>query len=300
MLALGVVLAAAGATVAAIRRLFRPYQLPEPPGRMFDLAGERLHVVERGAGRPVILVHGFAGNTFSWRFLLESPPPGYRFIAVDLPGWGFSDRGRALDYSHEAHARRLAALMDQLGLERATVAGHSMGGGIAQRLAVSFPERVERLVLVGSVDSSVKMRRPGKAPGMERALRLAQRSAPLMFWAGRRGLKECVYDTSLVDDAMVRGYIEPLLLPGTVEATFAMAQATGDESLADLGRIQCPVLVVGGDTDRVVPRAVAERLHEALPGSSLRIFQRCGHLVPEELPGRFAEELVAFIEAGEQ
>src|SRR3990172_12332306 len=121
------------------------------PGMFVDIDGVRVHYVEAGRGDPVVLIHGWNGSTFSYRHTIPELAQNHRVVALDLLGFGYSGRPARADYSVTAQVRLVAGLMDRLDIPSAVVAGHSMGGGIAMRLALSHPERVERLVLVDSV-----------------------------------------------------------------------------------------------------------------------------------------------------
>ena len=293
-----------GATVVGVfasRRAAKPSpNVPQiaPAGDLISVGGETIHLIDRGSGPALVLLHGFAANTFSWRKNFDELSRTHRVLALDFPGFGFSDRGATLNYGHDAHAARVIGLLDHLGIERAFVAGHSMGGGIAQRIATRYPERLLGLVLVASVDASTRMQRgrPG-GRGVKMAMKHFQRSRRLMSWAGHRGLMRCVHDPSIVDSEMVAGYIDPLLLPGTVEALFRMAARTYSEPLVTLAEISAPTLIIAGRTDRIVPLATAEALRRGISGSQLSVVEAAGHLVPEEQPEQFTSAITSFLAA---
>lgn len=274
-----------------------PWQAPLPEGIIRDIGGARLHYIDEGAGPPVILIHGFAGSTFSWRHVIPDLAKGHRVIALDLPGFGFSDRNPELDYSQGAQAERVVALLDALRIERATLIGHSMGGAIAERLAAAHPERVERLVLVAAVNAgAAPQRRRGALAGPMFALAgLAQRSPRAMYALGRRALPRMIHDPAFATEDVVRGYIDPLLLPGTAAAVRAMARAGMDEPPADLSAIRTPTLVISGASDRALPPADGDVLAAAIPGAAHVTIPGAGHLVAEEQPAAFLEEVLAFL-----
>lgn len=285
--------------VALDRRRWRP---PAAKGYVREVAGASMHYLDEGAGPALLLVHGFAGSTFSWRAVVGELAKEFRVIAVDLPGFGLSDRRPGIGYGHERHAERLLALLDLLGIERAAAAGHSMGGAVVQRLAARAPGRVERLVLVGSVSAGepLEVQRRRRAGRLAFGLIGAAAVSPtLMYAAGERALRQMVADPRFVTREVVRGYIDPLLIRGTVRAVREMAAEHAREGVIDLARLEVPALVLTGERDIVVPPARAAQLAEALPGAEPPvIIERAGHLPAEERPDAFLRAVLPFLRAG--
>ena len=295
---LGGALAAVGAGGWVAWKRRAPWQAPLPEGIIRDVAGAKVHYIDEGSGPAVILIHGFAGSTFSWRFVIPDLAKAHRVIAVDLPGFGFSDRGLEVDYSHTGQAERIVALMDLLGIQGATLIGHSMGGAIAQRVAASHPERVERLVLVAAVSAAQPpdVARRGRAAGpMFTLVGVAQRSPRAMYAVGRRALRRMVHDAEYATEEVMRGYIDPLLIPGTVAAVRKMTAATGEEAPADLSGISVPTLVLSGASDRLIPPEKELELAQAISGARYLVIPEAGHLLAEERPEAFLEEVLAFL-----
>ncbi|MEO8538354.1 MAG: alpha/beta hydrolase [bacterium] len=293
---LGIVAGAGGLAYAGVRRLTGPVELPGAPGETVTIAGEQIHLVDRGSGPAIVLLHGFGGSTFSWRLVIDELAKRHRVAAFDFPGFGFSDRSPELDFGHEAQARRVIAVMDHLGIERATLIGHSMGGGIAQRAAAEFPERVERLVLVASVNAAEPVQQRGSPPPFAAKLAsLSQRIPKLWLITGKMSLQRTVANPAAVDRAMVEGYMAPLLVPGTVEAIFSMAERVKDEALVDLSKISAPTLILAGADDKVVPAAIGEALAAAIASSRLLSVPAAAHMVAEEQPEKFLAEVEKFL-----
>ncbi len=145
------------AAVAALRWLRRrkediDWRSARPPGAIVDVDGVPIHYIERGSGpAAAVLIHGFLGHTYSFRYLIPELAKDRRVVAVDLKGSGYSGRPQKGDYSLTEQARLVIRLMDKLGIDRASFVGHSLGGEVAMRLAANWPERVEKLVLAASV-----------------------------------------------------------------------------------------------------------------------------------------------------
>lgn len=287
----------AAAVLAAIDR--RRWRMPEPRGFVREVAGARVHYLDEGAGKAVVLVHGFAGSTFSWLPVVPELAREFRVVVVDLPGFGLSDRRPGIGYGHEAQAERLRALLDLLGIKRAAFVGHSMGGAIVQRLAVRHPDRVERLVLVGSVSAGEQIafgRRRAAGRVAFAAVGLAARWPSLLYAVGRRSLGQMVGDPALATEERLRGYMDPLLIPGTVRAVRELAEEHAREAPVDLAAVRAPALVLTGERDVVVPPARARELAAALPGAGEAVVvPGAGHLLAEEQPGEFLRLVLPFL-----
>src|SRR3989442_15747988 len=153
------VIIAAGAIIAAliaVSRFFRrrediDWRDADAPGRIATIGGVGINYIDRGSGPAVVLIHGFGAHTFSFRYLIPDLAKDHRVVALDLKGFGYSERPKKSDYSLSAQARLVVRLMDTLGIESAALVGHSMGGEVAMRVAAGWPQRVERLVLAASV-----------------------------------------------------------------------------------------------------------------------------------------------------
>lgn len=289
-------LAAGGLVVAAARRGNAPALAPAGDIRVVD--GERIHVIDRGAGPAIVLVHGFLGHTASWRFVIDDLALDHRVIAFDLPGFGFSQRDPASDLGHGAHARRLRALLDALGIDRATVVGHSMGGAVAQRFAVQFPERLQGLVLVCAVDASIQPdwgRRSRGAGALMTAMRGLTKWPSLLNRLTLRTLRRIVADPARLTPADAWLYTVPLLQPRTIDCIQAMFGAVREEQPVDLSGISAPTLVLSGEFDTAVPPAVGAKLAAAIPGARALVWPSVGHLPAEEDPAAFLQQLRAFV-----
>ena len=282
----------------ALGRFFRgaPRRAPTAPGFVREIDGEQIHYVDEGSGPPMVLIHGFGCSTFQWRKLVPLLSAAHRVIAIDLPGFGFSDRNPEVALSHERHADRVVRLMDTLGIGRATLIGHSMGGGIAQRVAVAYPRRVDHLVLVCSVNASESIDRP-RWRG-EKLLfplvSLALRSPKLLRIGVRRALRASVADASVVDSEMVEGYAAPLSIRGTAACLKRLSEESLLDAALDLALVIAPTLVVSGSLDRVVPVTVGEAVTSRVLGARHTILPS-GHCLPEEQPSALVEEILVFL-----
>lgn len=251
------------------------------PGRYLDIGGQRVHYVDIGSGPALMLIHGWNGSTFSMRRTIPELSGQYRVIAVDLPGYGFSSR-TAPDYSTKAQAAVVSALMDHLGIQQAAVLGHSMGGGVAMRLSLDKPQRIDRLILVSSV-----------TPREIRQARFGFLFRPLMPLIGaalvrrsmiERALRRVVHDPALVTPEMVDGYFRPLRVKGHLRSQMAALNARRAEPPYDPAQITQPVLLLWGEHDRVIPPSTGLALAEQLPNARVALIRAAAHLALEEQP----------------
>ncbi|MFN0148501.1 MAG: alpha/beta fold hydrolase [Dehalococcoidia bacterium] len=270
-----------------------------PPGAVASLDGVRVHYVEEGEGAAIVLLHGFGASTFSWRHIIPLLAANHRVIAMDLPGFGFSDRNSSIVLGQQRQAERVAALMAHLGVATATVVGHSMGGAIAQRLAVTFPGRVDRLILLASMDASAPSPWRGRsavirgagAAGFGAMIKLPSLAA----WMSKRSLARMAWDHRTVTADTARGYVTPLLLPGTAACLARMAADTAHEPAADLSRLAAPTLILSGEADRLAPPASGQAIAGKIAQARHLTVQRAGHLLLEERPEAVVEEILAFL-----
>lgn len=265
-------------------------------GEFIDLAGARLYYYAagtRGAGEPVVFLHGFATSGHLWSDVVALMPGGHRLIVLDLLGYGRSDPPTSRALTLDAHAERVVALLDALGVSAACVVGHGVGGGVAQALAVRWPDRVARLALVSSVAFG------GWAP---RDLVLARATLPITSRLPPPWL------LSMVRTELERGYGDPLRAGHSIDkylrpfatdegrqalvAHIRALDARETASLAPrLGAVACPAAVVWGAQDPFLPAALGRRLADAIPGATLDVVPGTRHFLPEEAPRQVADAL---------
>ncbi len=282
----------------------------DPANAVFrcTLHGHEIAYRAAGSGPVLLLVHGMAGSSATWQHVIPSLAEHYTVLAPDLLGHGDSAKPRA-DYSLGAHASLLRDLLDYLGHQRVTCIGQSLGGGIVLQFAYQFPERCERLVLVGSggLGSEVNsLLRALTAPFAESAFSLV--CNPTLSGAGAglvAGLGRWGIHFSPASEEMGRSYASLADRPGrraffqTLRSVVDMegqAIHAGDRLylLADM-----PTLIVWGDSDPFIPHHHGNTTHEAIPGSRLEIFPGVGHYPHCEDPVRFLKVLRDFIESTE-
>lgn len=267
------------------------------PGKLVQVRGVTLHYVEQGEGPPVVLVHGLGASTFSFRRNIPELAHQFHVFALDLMGFGYSERPARGDYSLTAHATRLADFIYAVGLDRATVVGHSMGGAVAIRAAVEYPERIARLILVASARPQ-DMKRFGIARLLGPVLPLVAAAALHNERIRLAALRSAVYHGSLVDEETIAGYIGPTHAVGHLAALRQLARDVGRDRPVRVEDIHQPTLIIAGANDRWVMASRARWLHHRIPHARLEVVPECGHLVPEERPELFNRLVAEFVREG--
>lgn len=261
-----------------------------------------IHVERYGqGGRAILLIHGFAASSFLWRAVAPTiAEAGHTVYAVDLLGYGESDRPLEADYSIAAQGEYLDRAMAALRVPRATVVGIGIGGGIAQRLAVLRPDRVEGLALVNSVGfdecpgRDVRSVQLGTARFAIRVSHGVLGAAPLM----RRVLEGSVATAEAMPARLVARYLAPYVGTEGVTHLLTLARAlrADDVEELDLSSVRVPSLVVWGEAERWLDSGLSERLRSAIPGCVLLRLPGVGRLVPEEAPDTLSRALLELIE----
>jgi pimeloyl-ACP methyl ester carboxylesterase len=271
--------------------------------RTMMLHGRRLSYVRAGSGSVLLLIHGMGGTLGNWQAVVEPLAQRHTVIAPDLPGHGGSAASGG-DYSVGAHASALRDLLVALGHERATLVGHSLGGGIAMQFAYQFPDITERLVLVssGGLGPEVSMvLRAAALPGADQFIGATAALGGTVGGALTRGLALIGLRPNVDVAEVARGYASLAdrdrrgafiaTLRGVIDTGGQRIHA-GDRHYLDEG---IPTLIVWGKRDPIIPVQHGRDAHEAIPGSHLEVFDGVGHLPQLEAPGRFIAVLEQFI-----
>jgi non-heme chloroperoxidase len=248
--------------------------------------GPRIHFAEKGdsTGQPIVFVHGWPDSWFSFSQVLRLLPEDYHALAFDQRGFGDSERPECC-YTVDALATDVVAFLDAVGLERASLVGHSAGSFVIRRVAETQPQRVERLILVGSAVTV--------ANEVTRQLRVALDTladpVPVEFV---RELQSTYVPLPLAFfDEIVS---ESCKLPARVWREVADGMLAFDDA-AELGQIEAPTLILWGEQDPLFPRQEQDRLAEAIPGSRLMTYAETGHCPNWERPERMADDLDGFM-----
>lgn len=235
--------------------------------------------------RTVVLLHGFLSSTFSFRKLVPLLNKHYNVLTVDLPPFGKSGKSTRFLYTYKNIAATVIGLLGELNIERPILAGHSMGGQYVLNMIALKPDITEHAVLFCS---SGYLKPPGRL--LSFGSRLPFFHLAVKRWLVRTGgvkenLKLVVHDQSMIDEEMLRGYMQPFLSKQMFQGIGRLIHdREGDLPPEALRKIETSCLLIWGEYDRVVPVEVGERLQSDLQNAELVILENTGHLVPEERP----------------
>jgi 2-hydroxymuconate-semialdehyde hydrolase len=257
-------------------------------------AGIETNYHDQGSGFPVLFIHGSGPGVSAfanWRLVLPELAKTHRVIAPDMVGFGFTDRPEGVKYDVDAWVGQTIGLLDALGVAKAHIVGNSFGGAIALALAIRHPERVERLVLMGSVGVPFPI-----TPGLD-----AVWGYQPSFEAMRKLLDIFAFSRDLVNDELAELRYKASIRPGFQESFSAMFPAPRQRWVdamasreADIRALRHETLIIHGRDDKVIPLSNSLTLLEWIDRSQLHVFSRCGHWVQIEHAQRFAQLLVGF------
>lgn len=265
--------------------------------RFLTVDGLRIRYVRKGAGPSLILLHGLGSSIYSWSGVLDGLARQHDVVALDLPGFGSSDQPEELTFGRLPRA--VLGLMDRLGLEKASLAGNSLGGAVAIVVAAERPERVDRLVLIDAAGFNLA---PEDRPGILRFVSavpdILLERLPVRRWLTRAALRQVFLDPAQVTDERVEEYVAPMLRPGAARSLRSLLTSSSNE--LDhfeelLARVRSPTLILWGREDRWVPVADADKFGAAMPGSRTIVLKRCGHLPQEERPAETLALIQSFL-----
>jgi len=266
----------------------------DSPDDMKQIGAWRLHVTDSGPrdAPAVVLIHGFGASMQTWDRWTQSLSRRWRVVRVDLPGSGLSPPDPAKDYKDASSVRMVVALMDQLGLQRASIVGHSIGGRIAWTFAASHPERVNRLVLVAPDGFASPGFEYGKAPAVPAMFGLMRYVLPKPLL--RMNLAPAYADPKVLSDVLVERYDDLLRAPGARQALLdRMRQTVLVDPRPLLASVRAPTLLLWGQRDAMIPVSNSSEYLKALPDARLVVIPGAGHLPQEEA----AAESLAAVEA---
>jgi len=251
----------------------------------------KLYTVERGEGPPVLLIHGFGTNIFTWRHITPDLARDHKVIAVDLKGFGQSDKPFDDRYSAADQAELLVQLILDRDLRDLTLVGHSYGGGVALLLALEANTRLEgriaKLVLLDTIAYPQSIPVFFKLLDMPVVSQLSMRMAPPALQI-QMALRIAYYDDSKIGRDEIAAYAEPMKTAAGKHAIIYSARqilpADAAQISARYASISLPTLILWCDHDRIVPLGVGLKLKRAMPNATFRLIDECGHMPQEEQP----------------
>ena len=267
-------------------------------GLSINAGGIKTNYHEQGEGSPVVLLHGSGPGVSAWanwRLVIPHLAKDFRVIAPDIIGFGFTERPDNVNYDMETWLKHTLDFLDTMEIGQAHLIGNSFGGSLAVALAVQAPQRISRLVLMGSVALEFQLTAGldltwGYTPSLENMRRLLDLFA---------------YDRSLVNDELAQLRYEASIRPGVQEAYASMFPAPRQDGIrkicsqeADVSNIEHETLIIHGRDDRIIPVSCSESLFRCIKNSQLHIFGNCGHWTQIEHNRRFNQLVSDFLLEG--
>ncbi len=252
------------------------------------------HYIRKGNGKPLVLIHGIFSSSFAWHKNIDELSKHFDVIAVDLKGYGYSDKLADGRYGREDIREFVIRFMDAIKVDRAILVGHSWGGGIAVDLALHHPERVEKLILIDSTGYPPKSSLIAwllKLPGIGRFLLAASDRKTF-----ENILKEKVFfNPGLVTKEEVEGWMRPYYVRGAAQAALELRNYHFDMA-EEIRNISQPTLIIWGKEDKALPVEMTERFGQDIKNAVVKIIPNCGHNPQEEKPEEVNESIKWFVE----
>ena len=266
-----------------------------PEGNFLSLKdGYRLHYHDQGKGHAVIFLHGSGQGASGWSNFKTNAPAfqkeGYRTIIPDLIGFGYSSKPEDIKYSLEFHLDSLKQLIDHLQLDKVTLVGNSLGGALSIKYALSFPDKVEKLILLapGGIEPQDVYRR---MPGLHAMFKVVLSESPMVPDDLKDILRLQLYDQTLLSDEILEERFQVAQTQPKSVWTTMQVPFMGDQ----IKNLQCPILLFWGEDDKFLPVSGAKVVKEQCPQSTNIILPECGHWVMAEHTKTFNQKSLDFL-----
>jgi len=257
-----------------------------------------LHYIEKGEGsKHLVLLHGFRSHSYTWQSLIDPlADAGYHVWAMDLIGYGLSDKPEHAVYSIDFFVQQLHAFMKAKGITDAHLVGHSMGGGLALSIALAHPQNINSLTLLSALGYPLDL-----PLYISLSTHISQIWAPFLGpTMVRHCLKEIVFNKEKVTDEQVEAYSLPYRFPGGVAASLLTLQKFDNQRLIEMGRnyasLSSPMLIIWGDHDTLIPLSHYEKFIKDFPHSQKLLIANCGHIPQEEDPEQVLKVMLSFLQ----
>lgn len=268
-------------------------------GKFVLVDGKKVHYLEKGEGKPVILIHGFLYHTVMWKKNIDDLAKKFKVYAVDLWGWGYSERLRENEYSFDRYGKQIVGFMNALNIKKASLVGQSMGGGISVYVAAHYPERVDRLILVDPAVIPYPMTMIGKIyqlPFIGEFMNAIPGNALL-----ENNIKTIwFYDKNKATEEYCQEVLQPISIKGSTTGMMFILRNVLKEPYVEkeanlLAKMAIPTLIIHGRQDKAIPLDRSKKLNDLWKGSELVIFDKAGHSPHEEYPEKFNQLALEFL-----
>ena len=263
-----------------------------------------IHVLAKGNGVPIILIHGFTSNLYTWRFNVDDLAKNFSVYALDLPGFGYSakpDKGE-FDYSIEGYADFIVSFMDAMGIRKAVLVGNSMGGGVALKTCLKYPDRVDKIVLIDSMGYPSEgghflVFQLMRYPVIGEVL-MSLNYRPVVESSMKGGV---YYDNSFVTDDIVDSFFNVYKTENADKTPLWVMRSFSEKfpfEEGDIGKIKAPTLILWGAEDTLISSKAADLFAHDIADSKAIVFPEAGHL-PHEEKANIANEIISdFVKYG--
>ena len=271
--------------------------------------GARIHYRDEGnkKGPAIVLLHGFNASLFNFELLVPFLAKDFRLISLDLPAFGLTGAVPSTDYSTDTFINTVSGLTTYLGIEEFSIAGNSMGGHVAWRYALKFPEQVQGLILIAAggiiTDDDLEERNQesDESPIVWQIMDSAFIRGVLHYFTPRffadQGLRIAIFDSKLVTDSLVDQFHELALLEGSRDAILSMTKVSDHRrsNPAILKKITSPTLVIHGAKDNLVHVENSKHYADNIPQITVKIYEEIGHMPMYEDPKRTSMDIREFL-----
>ncbi|WP_296619591.1 alpha/beta hydrolase [Marivirga sp.] len=268
-----------------------------------ELDSNKIHIRKMGKGFPVLLIHGSFSSLHTWEVWQKQFANDFTTISVDLPGHGLTGPNPQGKYDTDYYASLLWRLVEKLNYDTISVAGNSMGGQVAYKMALQNPGKVKKLILINSSGARLAADTTDFKDQNTFSVfsiinhpvfsKLMTSITPKFLF--EMSLEQVYYDKSKITDQKIQLYYDLMLHEGNREATLKRFKQRAPSEFESLKYLQCPSLIIWGKHDSWIPVSHAHRFDSILPHSTLRIYEDAGHVPMEEIPLKTAEDALKFL-----
>jgi pimeloyl-ACP methyl ester carboxylesterase len=271
-----------------------------------DVHGINMHVKVSGEGEPIFLIHGSFSSLHTWEAWEKELSKYFMTISMDLPGHGLTGPDEKGRYGTADYANFIFGIAELLGIDEFHVAGNSMGGGVALKMAADQPNKILSLNLIDASGAPAKQISESSSPSRSNSSgaaifkvarnplvnKILLKCTPKVLF--KWNLEQVYFDPNKITEEQVTRYYELILREGNRRATLDRLTSRKSHQV-DFGKIKMPVLIMWGAGDRWIPLSSGERLKDTIPGATLKVFQNAGHVPMEEIPTETVLEYLHFL-----